>query len=454
MLLTVLNVCTIVLLALGSRTLAAEPPNIVFLFSDDQTATDLGCYGNAVVRTPNLDKLASEGIRFTRAYVASPQCSPSRGAILTGLPPHTTGSSRLHVDVLPEFVSIIEAFKANGYHTGAYRKVHQKGIEQQFDFIGNSDLSAFFKQRPKEKPFFLWFGSTDPHRPYKAGAISKPHNPDDVLVPDFLVNTAGTRQDLAFYYDYITRFDDDCGKILDLLEKEGLTNNTIIVMSSDNGMPFPRAKGTLYEAGINVPLIIKWPEMIKPGRVSSEIISLMDLPATWLDATGAQPLPHTFGKSLIPYFKEVKEPINEFVFAERNWHDNWQPSRTVISKRYKLIQNYRLEVPLLPTLDRLTSPAFTAIDSLGESGLLTPHLQQAYRAVPRAEVEFYDLVNDPGEWNNLAADPMYKALLLHYQSVLGAWMNQTHDFLPAPRDAYPGYKFNDHYEPLNSEKID
>lgn len=212
------------------------------------------------------------------------------------------------MDVLPEFPSIIEALKKQGYFTGAYRKVHQKGIEQQFDFKGDKDLTTFFNRRPRNKPFFLWFGSTDPHRPYNPGAVNPPHDPKNVRVPDFLVNTTGTRQDLAHYYDYITRFDKDCGEILALLEEQGLTGNTIIVMSSDNGMPFPRAKGTLYEAGVNVPLLIKWPGNVKAGRVATEIVSLMDLPITWLEVASAPLLPRMTGKSLVPYLKGSTNP--------------------------------------------------------------------------------------------------------------------------------------------------
>lgn len=443
----------LLIVLLDTKGSARTLPNIVFLISDDQSAADLGCYGNKTVRTPNLDKLAAEGIRFTRAYVASPQCSPSRGALLTGRLPHTTGSSRLHVDVLPEFPSIVEALKKRGYFTGAYRKVHQKGIARQFDFSGDKDLTTFFKQRPKNKPFFLWFGSTDPHRPYKAGAISPPHDPNNIVVPDFLVNTPGTRQDLGYYYDAITRFDNDCGEIFALLNREGLTGNTIIVMTSDNGMPFPRAKGTLYEAGVHVPLLIKWPGKVKPGRVATDIVSLLDLPVTWLKAANAPLLPRMAGKSLIQLLEGKPEPLHDYIFTERNWHDNWEPGRSVISKKFKLIQNFRPEAAPLPTLDRLTSPAFQAIDSLQKIGRLTPKLQQWYFQAPRPEVEFYDLEKDPGEWNNLALDTAYKKLVLDYQKILGDWMNTTYDFLPSPRNSFPGDKFNDVYEPLNAKKL-
>jgi len=141
--------------------------NIVFLIADDLGAPDLGSYGNSAVKTPNLDRLAKEGVLFTKAYVTSAQCSPSRASILTGRSPHAVGASRLHVDAQKEFPSVVEMLKGAGYFTGAYRKVHQGYIESKFDFKGDKSLADFFEKRPTDKPFFLWFGSTDPHRPYQ-----------------------------------------------------------------------------------------------------------------------------------------------------------------------------------------------------------------------------------------------------------------------------------------------
>lgn len=427
--------------------------NIVFLFADDLGAPDLGSYGNSAIKTPNLDRLAKEGVLFKRAYVTSAQCSPSRASILTGRSPHAVGASRLHVDAQKEFPSVVEMLKNAGYFTGAYRKVHQGYIESQFDFKGDKNLAEFFEKRSKDKPFFLWFGSTDPHRPYQAGSYEYQHDPAKVIVPDYLPDTKAVREDLANYYNEIGRFDKESGEILRLLDKHGLTENTIIVVSSDNGMPFPRAKGTSYEAGIHVPLIIKFPGNQNPGSISNQLVSLVDLTPTWLEAARI-PIPSNFeGISLFPILKGDLTKAREYVFSERNWHDNWDPMRTIVSKKYKLIQNYRPETPVLNTLDRLTSLTWKEFEVLHNNGKLSKKLQW-YFAKSKPVVEFYDLEKDPGEWNNLAGDSKYQQLIIQHQDKLGEWMNNTYDFLPAPRAAFPKRsKFNTDYEPLDAKQI-
>ncbi len=433
----------------------ASPPNIVFLFSDDHSVPDVGAYGNSVIHTPNLDRLADEGMLFNRAYVTASQCSPSRASIFTGRSPHAVGASRLHIDAQPEFPSIIEMLNDNGYYTGAYRKVHQGHIKQQFDFYGgrNKEIRAFFDSRPTDKPFFLGFYTRDPHRPYNTGSYEYEHDPDEITVPDYLPDTKDVRQDLANYYNEITRFDRESGEILELLEEQGVAGNTIVVMAGDNGMPFPRAKAFLYEAGIKVPLIIKWPGTVEAGSVTDELVSLMDLTATWLEAAGI-PVPEEMeGRSLIPLFNGDLSNSREYVFAERNWHDNWDPMRAVVGERYKLIHNYRPGTRHLSTLDRLFSPTWQAYEDLKERGELNEKLQWYFEPKPR--IEFYDLEEDPGEWNNLADNPKYDSLIREYQGILGQWMNETHDFLPAPRDAFPsgGHEFNKKYDPLNAEEL-
>lgn len=430
-----------------------QPLNIVFLFADDLGMPDLGVYGNQAIHTPNLDRLAKESVLFTRAYVTSPQCSPSRASILTGRSPHVVGASRLHVDAQKEFTSVIQLLKQGGYYTGAYRKVHQEHIEAQFDYKGDKDLTAFFSKRPADKPFFLWFGSTDPHRPYQSGTYSYQHDPQKLSVPDYLPDTKAVREDLANYYNEITRFDKECGEILQLLDKNNLSENTIVVVSSDNGKPFPRAKSTLYESGIHIPLIVKWPGISKAGSKRDELVSLLDLTPTWLDGAGLPVPVEMEGNSLRSLLRGNVGKSREYLFSERNWHDNWDPMRSVVSKRYKLIQNYRPEAPWLSTLDRLYSPAWEEYEKLKNQGQLGKKLQWFF-AASKPETEFYDLENDPGEWNNLARDPAYQTLVMQHQSALAKWMNDTHDFLPAPGRSFPEKsKFDEKYDPLNAGKI-
>lgn len=429
----------------GAATLAARPaasqppkqPNIVFLFSDDHSVPDLGCYGNAHIRTPNLDALAENGLRFDRGYVSSPQCSPSRASILTGRSPHAVGASRLHVNAPADTPNVPRLLNEAGYFTGALRKVHQGHVQKDFDYYGGyrEPLKTFFDERPKDKPFFLWFGSTDPHRDYQPGAVDPPHDPDALEVPEFLADTPETRRDLALYYDEIGRFDRECGEIIALLEEQGVRENTLIVMAGDNGMPFPRAKATLYEPGIKVPLIANWPGVIAPGRSTAALASLMDLAKTWLDVAGADVPAAMEGASLVPVFKGQEDSVQDMIFSERNWHDNWDPMRCVVTDRYKLIQNYRPEQGYLPSLDLLRSPSFKSIERLAKEDQLTGPLQW-YKKTTKPLVELYDLEADPGEWNNLAEAPEHADRVVALQKALGQWMNETNDFLPPPAAAY------------------
>ncbi len=431
-------------------------PNIVFLLSDDQSQPDLGCCGNQAVNTPNLDRLANEGMRFNRAYVTSSSCSPSRGSVMTGRSPHATGSTRLHIWAMPEVSNLLSLLKRQGYHIGGYRKLHQDNYISEFDFFGDEKepLESFFEQRPENKPFYLWFGSNDPHRPYEEGIIDRPHDPSKVQVPDFLPDTPEVRKDLALYYDYLTRFDSDCGKLLELLDKYGLSENTMVVMSSDNGMAFPRAKATVYEAGVKVPLLIKWPERIKEGVVTEELVSLMDLTATWLDMAGISIPGNVEGQSLLPLFNGNDYQSKEYVFVGRNWHDNWSPARAVIGKRYKLIQNYRLDTGYLASLDILQSRSYKSIQKLKNQASLKEPLTW-YENTTTPQQELYDLKSDPGEWNNKADDERMKSKIKDLEVALSDWMNSTHDFLPPPVNAYGAWTdVYDDVNPLNGKLPD
>lgn len=434
------TLATAISAATGSQAHPGTPanPNIVFLFSDDHSVPDLGCYG-APVRTPHLDRLCREGIRFTQAFVTSPQCSPSRASVFTGRSPHAIGCSRLHAPIPADVSHLIDGLKTAGYYAGAYRKVHAgASFQKSLDFYGdrNEAFSTFFEKRPAGKPFFLQIGFYDPHRAYQPGAVSPPHAPASVRVPPFLPDTAEVRRDLALYYDEISRLDRECGEVLALLKKHGLTDNTMVVFAADNGMPFPRAKGSLYDPGIGVPLIVRWPGRVEPGSISDELVSFVDLPATWLAAAGAELLPAMEGRSLVPLLEGRPHASREAIYSERNWHDNWDPMRCVRTRRYKLIQNYRPELPYRPSLDLEESPTWKSYLALAESGelraehgqLLTPR---------RPPVELYDLDEDPNEFRNLAAESRMAEVVGDLQGKLSRWMQETNDFLPPPLGAIP-----------------
>lgn len=404
----------------------ASEPNILLLISDDHSADDLGIVGKGRPHTPALDALAASGVRFVNAYVSSPQCSPSRAALITGRSSHATGTSRLHSTLTSEYESILESLKKSGYYVGAYRKVHLgESFQSRWNFYGDDNVpfDKFFRERPRNKPFFLWVGFHDPHRPYKEGAFSPPYNPADVSVPAFLPDNDAVRKDLANYYDAIARMDNDVGKVLNLLDSEKLKENTLVIFCGDNGMPFPGAKGTLYDAGVRVPLIMRWPNHIQPAQVRRDVVSLVDIAPTVLNVAGSSALPKLEGKNL--FINSKDRPV----FFERNWHDNLDFIRGVRSGNYLLIQNYSAELPYVPTLDLAESPSWLAIQDLHIKHILQPELEIHYFTSPRPEVELYDLESDPNQFHNLAADSTKVQSL---QKLLSDWMISTNDFLPPP----------------------
>ena len=426
---------------LGASLPDAEPvatksrPNFVFLISDDQSYSGAGCNGNPEVHTPNIDRLASQGLRFEHCFAPSPSCSPSRSAILTGESPHETGTSRFRSPMPATQNTILEYLKPANYYTAAFKKVHQgTAFWSRWDFKGlHKPIRSFFEARPKGRPFYLHIGYHDPHRPYLPGERYPEKNPrSSIKVPAFLTDTPGVRKDIAHYYEAIERLDVKVGYLLKLLEEHDLAENTLVIFTSDQGMSFPGAKGTLYDPGLHVPLIARWPGKITPGRVSSDLVSLIDLAPTWLEAAGL-PVPKAMdGTSFLPLLLGRPFQPREAVYAERNFHTHLDLIRCVRTNRYKLIQNYLPEIPYLPLSDIARSPSWRSIESLAHEQKLSPELYRHYFGRPRPQEEFYDLQSDPDELNNLAGNPKYKADLLHLQELLSRWMINTHDFLPPP----------------------
>jgi arylsulfatase A-like enzyme len=412
-----------------------RPPNILFLISDDHSYRDLGCNGNRAVRTPNLDRLAQSGMRFENCFVSSPQCSPNRSSIFTGCTPHTTCTSRLHTP-MPEWEpTFLEPLKEAGYFTGAFRKVHQgRAFEKRFDFYAGRDAGweKFFDAIPAGRPFWLQAGFTDPHRPYKPGAFSPPHDPGKVEIPNFLPDDPEVRRDLANYYDFIARMDAECGEILAILEKRGLAGNTLVIFTGDNGMPFPRAKGTCYDPGIRVPLVARWPGHIQPGTTRKELIAHVDLAPTWLEAAGLHATKKMQGRSFLPLMTGGDYTPRTEVCSERNWHDNFDPIRSVRTDRYKLIFNAAPHFPYRPAWDLADSPSWAAIQRLGRRSGLTPG-QLRMLDPDRPLLELYDLENDPDEFTNLATSAAHREVFDDMVNRLSAWMHATYDFLPPGR---------------------
>ena len=421
---------------------AAALPDILVFIADDAGWRDFGCYGNPVIATPHIDALAAGGLKMERAFVTSPQCSPSRTSMLTGEYAHTLGTEDLHTPLPAGKRTIASYLKESGYYTGLIRKSHigPYGL-MQFDYTHESADSAqigefrAFLDSAGSAPFFMWYGFIDPHRDYAKGAFDPPHRSSEVIVPPYLADTEATRADLALYYDEIGRLDRNIGLAIEELKRRGRFENTLIVFLSDNGKPFTRAKGTLYDEGIRTPLIFHWPVQIAPGRTSGELVSAISLAPTLIELGGAQTPPGMLGKSMLPLLKGEPFSGDKYVFAERNWHDCDEHMRSIRSDTFKLIKNAYIEWPHGTAADLAGSPSHQELLRLRRGGKLNPAQADVFQ-VPRPVIELYNVIEDPWELNNLAWDVRYRGIIRNLHREMLDWMDRTRDFPPDKRRRY------------------
>lgn len=417
------------------------PPNIILIIADDIGWNDLGCYGNKVVATPHIDRIASEGLKFTNAYLTTSSCSPSRTSIISGRYPHNTGSAELHTP-LPEGIAIFpELLQETGYYTAQAGKWHMGGAARRgFDLIrdSGSDLGpggeemwvSLIRERPGDRPFFLWLASTDAHRPWNDNEFKGQHDPDQIEIPPFLVNDEATRRDLALYYDEIARFDHYVGEVENELEREGIADNTILMIVSDNGRPFPRSKTRLYDSGIKTPLIIKWPDgMDNNGGTCHSLVSAIDIAPTILDLAGAKISSGFQGRSFRKLLEEPDLPFRNYIFAEHNWHDHEALERMVRTRDFMYILNLRPAFPNQGPADSNNSDSFSSLRQARDNGILTAAQVDVF-ASPRPREELYDCLRDPLQLVNIVADPHLKGKLAELRTIMRMWMEQTGDSNP------------------------
>ncbi len=434
----------------------ARKPNIILIIADDLAWDDSGPYGNKNVGTPHLDRLAREGLKFTRAFVTISSCSPSRSSLITGRYPHNTDAEQLHWPLPPTQVTFVEKLKVAGYWTAASGKWHLgEAVKDRFDVVDDPGEAGFqtdpktgkmlakddsgaagwipiLQQRPKDKPFFLWFAALDPHRDYIANSIPNPHQPSAVIVPAHLPDTPEVRSELALYYDEITRLDANVGKVIAELERQGVADNTLILFISDNGRPFPGAKTTLYDTGIHTPLLARWPGQIRRGLVADGLVSSIDLAPTILQLANV-PIPASMqGKSFAATLTNPKAKTRAAIYAEKNWHDYEDRVRAVRTERFKYIRNDYPDLADTPSADAGRSPTMDALRRWHQEGKLTIQQARIFQA-PRPAEELYDVIADPQEVNNLATNPCHAKTLAALRAKLQTWERETNDVLPARR---------------------
>ncbi|UZD22064.1 sulfatase [Algoriphagus halophytocola] len=437
----------------------ADQPNVLFLIADDWSFPHAGVYGDPVVRTPTFDRLAAEGALFTNAYTASPSCSPSRAAVLLGRYPHQNkDGGNLWSEFPAQYPTYVSLLEKAGYFTGSTRKgwgpgdFKISGMEHNPAGKSYEDFKTFLAEKPAEQAFTFWFGSTDPHRVYVPNTGIQAGMPlTGVRVPGFFPDNDCVRNDILDYYFEVERFDRECGQLIKMLEEAGELDNTIIVMTSDNGMPFPRAKANLYDYGTRMPLVIRWPEKVKAGTVIDDFVNFVDFAPSFLEAAGLSP-ENMSGQSLWPLLAGEKQDRDQ-VYLERERHANVRkgdlsyPMRAVRDHQFLYIRNMMPErnpagdpsvhqsVGQFGDVDNsITKFLIMNLQGKAEAGG-TDYFELAFGSRPAEEL--YDVVADPYQLNNLAEDKSYASVKAEMKEKLQKWMEETHDLRATdPRSTY------------------
>ncbi|MCW5965872.1 MAG: sulfatase, partial [Bryobacterales bacterium] len=424
-------------------------PNFLFVIADDWSFPHAGIYGDKGVHTPAFDKIAREGVLFTHSFCASPSCTPSRSAVLAGRPIYNTGEAGVLYGTLPPDLPLFPlALQDGGYfvgHTGkgwapgdptaagqtrpplgkAFQtRLHpgtvREGLDPR-DYAAN--FADFMEERPAGQPFFFWLGATEPHRVYAKGAgLTLGKKLTDAAIPSFWPKEEIIQSDMLDYYTEVDWFDAQLGRALEVLERYGERDNTMVVVTSDNGMPFPRAKVNLYDAGVRMPLAVSWPGRATSGRVVDDIVSHTDFAATLLEAAGLPALPGSPGKSLLPLLTAsgsgILDPTRDHAVTAMERHTYCRPEgatfpmRALRNRDYLYIRNFAPDRWPTGGPDFISSNKTTHgdVDACPTKDFfLNPQVQQRYRMHyelgfgKRPAEELYFVREDADQLNNLAA---------------------------------------------------
>jgi len=435
---------------LAAKTAGGKPgkrPNILFAMADDWSWPMPKPADNRWIKTPTFDRLAREGVMFTHAYVAAPSCSPSRASIFTGQWHWRLGEGMNLWSTLPaEFPVYPDLLEEAGYHVGFTRKGWGPGSDTAGGRKRNPagphyrTFDAFLADRPADKPFCFWFGSHQPHRSYRAGSgVKSGLKLADAKVPACLPDNDVTRSDLCDYALQVQRFDTDTAAVLKAIEDAGELDNTIVVMSGDNGLPFPRCKAGIYDTGTRVPLAIRWPAKVKGNRTVTDFVSMTDMCPTFLEAVGL-PIPKVVtGRSLMNVLTSDKsgrvDPQRNHVLTGMERHTPCRegkygyPMRAYRTDKFLYIRNFK------PNRNPAGDPnAFRDIDGGPTKRFLIEHRDDP-KVKPFFELacgkrpgeELYDLTKDPEQIKNVAGDPAYAEPLKKLSAALMAELKATGD---------------------------
>lgn len=409
-------------------------PNFLFIIADDCTYRDLGCYGGQA-HTPNIDKLATEGMLFTHCFQAAPMCSPTRHNIYTGLYPVKSGAYPNHTFAKAGTKSVVHYLKPLGYRVALSGKRHISPKEVfPFEYLaGNKNpdfkaISAFMASCKKGgTPFCLFACSNEPHTPWNKGDPSR-YDAAKLKLPPYFVDTRETRVSMTKYLAEITYYDGQVGDCLKLLDKHGLADNTLVIVVSEQGSSFPFGKWTCYDTGLQSAFVARWPGKIEPGAVSDAMIEYVDVLPTYIEAAGGTPAAALDGRSLLAVLGGKATEHKKYVFGEMttrgiNNGSDYFGIRSVRSRRYKYIWNFTPEVKFR---NACTSSAI--FKSWRNKAAGSPDAADKVRRYEhRPGEELYDMTKDPYEWNNLADDPDFSQVKAELKATLLAWMKACGD---------------------------
>ena len=445
------------------NTALAAPRNVVLIVTDDQGLV-AGCYGNPVIKTPNIDALAADGTRFANAFCTTSSCSPSRSVILTGMFNHANGMYGLeqgynHFRSFDKLKTLPVILNEAGYRTARIGKYHV-GPEDVYRFdevlggtsrnpVEMAEKSKQFIEADSDKPFFLYFAPNDPHRGGQAnwaplkpnafgnesprsapkGVVPVHYKPEDVIVPPFLPDTPACRAELAQFYESISRVDSGVGRLVEILKASGKWDDTLIVFITDNGVPFPGAKTTVYEPGLKLPCIVRNPAAKHRGVVNEAFISWVDIAPTILDFAGvpSKRAQRMHGRSFLPILEETKPAGWDEVFASHTLHEvtMYYPMRVVRSGNHKLILNVASALPFPFASDLWGS--ITWQDTLRQGDDYVYGRRRVRDYIQRPHFELYDLEKDPDELHNLADDAAHADKLASLKEKLQDFQKRTSD---------------------------
>lgn len=446
-----------------------DKPNILLMLSDDHSYPFVSCYGDSNVRTPTLDRLAQEGIRFHRFFTACPQCVPSRAAYMTGRSAVAARMTRFSSPLPRDEITLPELLRSEGnYYTGICgRGFHLDGsagkgpqtvdllgknemrtFKERVDFLeGSPDtgvskkLSLFLDSKPANKPFFMWANFSDPHHVWNAPKELRP-DPSSLKLPAHWPDLPGMREQLADYCAEVNRLDQSVAAVIKVLEARKLLDTTIIVFAGDNGAALPHGKGSLYDPGSNVPLIVRGPGIKNVGSESRTLLSNEDIAPTLLESAGVKPALKMSGKSFWPLLVDGTYEPRKHIFVERGPHGSapvtvgmassgFDLSRAVRSEKFKFIYNCTPWIPYSP-VDSAGGAAWTQIKEAYNAGKLAMGVRATYFQTPRPVYELYDLDNDPSELNNVVGSREHAKVEDELRMAMCEKMIVDFDYLPLP----------------------